>query len=203
VLEGRLLCRDHFHQDAIKKLEQYHSRLPSANESDSEKATLSKFVSEVISQTTILVSRTKLLSPEQRTLFLELSRASLQFYKRVQRNPRQNKRLAVLITLGQGKSMQREETDTINVSLKGACFESALTWRIGDAITIQRLDTKGTASARIARIECGPETLCRIGVEILDNADFWQLKEKRSTEEPGWKAIQSSIPHIRNKLLGP
>jgi hypothetical protein len=91
VLEGRLLCRDHFHQDAVKKLERYRSRLRKANESDGERAALSKFVSEIISQTTVLVSRSKPLSQEQRDLFLELSWVSLQFDKRLQRNPRQIK----------------------------------------------------------------------------------------------------------------
>jgi len=181
-----LLCRDHFHQNAVKKLEQYHSRLQNANESGGERAALSKFVSEIISQTTILVSRTKLLSRQQRELFLDLSRASLQFYKRVQRNPRQNRRLGILVRGDQGEPARREQTETVNISLKGACFESAITWRNDEMVTIQRLDTKETASARIARVERSAGVVSKVGVEILDNEDFWGLKEKREGQvHPG------------------
>jgi len=69
-LEGRLLCKDHFHKSANKKLSQYHSRLREANDRASERAALIRFVSEMISQTTLLVSSTKLLSETQRELFL-------------------------------------------------------------------------------------------------------------------------------------
>jgi len=86
LLEGRLLCKDHFHKSANKKLSQYHSNLREANDRASERAALIRFVSEMISQTTLLVSSTKLLSETQRELFLGLSRSSLQFYKRVQRD---------------------------------------------------------------------------------------------------------------------
>src|SRR5262245_39968309 len=153
VLEGRLLCRDHFHQDAVRKLERYRSRLRSANESDTERASLSKFVSEIISQTTVLVSRTKLLSQEQRNLFLELSRISLQFYKRVQRNPRQLKRLPILVSSLEGEPFRQAEAETTNISVNGACFESSIAWRIGEPVTIRRVDTNETATARIARVD--------------------------------------------------
>src|SRR5215469_14047091 len=108
VLEGRLLCKDHFHQNANKKLGEYRLRLRDANENDSERASLIRFVSEVISQTTLLVSRTKLLSEAQRELFLRLSHSSLQFYKRVQRDTRKDDQPQVLLFRNSGKSTNQE-----------------------------------------------------------------------------------------------
>src|SRR5215469_2515426 len=107
-LEGRFLCRDHFHQSATIKLNKYQSRLREANESDSERASLIQFVSEVISQTTLLVSRTKFLSEAQRELFLSLSHSSLQFYKRVQRDTRKDDQQQVLLFRNSGKSTNQE-----------------------------------------------------------------------------------------------
>jgi hypothetical protein len=178
VLEGRLLCRDHFHHSASKKLNQYQSRLREANESDAERASLIRFVSEVISQTTLLVSRTKLLGDAQRELFLRLSRSSLQFYKRIQRDPRQDKRQPVLLSRISGKSTDQETTKTVNLSLKWACLESSLGWELGEQLRITRLDTKATALARVARLDKADAGIRKIGIEIMDADDFWTLKEK-------------------------
>ena len=110
-LEGRLLCRDHFHQSASNKLHRYQSRLRDANECASERASLIQFVSEVISQTTLLVSRVS------------------------------------------GKSTDKEVTETVNVSMKGACIKSSKEWDLGEPLTIARLDTDACASARVTRVD--------------------------------------------------
>jgi len=178
VLEGRLLCRDHFHQSATKKLNQYQARLREANESDGERASLIRFVSEVISQTTLLVSRTKFLSEAKRDLFLRLSQSSLQFYKRVQRDPRQDQKRPVVIARTSGKSTDQENTETVNISVKGACLESSLAWELGEQLRISRLDTKATALARVARVDKAAAGKPKIGIEIIDADDFWKLKEK-------------------------
>jgi len=178
VLEGRLLCRDHFHQSASKKLDQYQARLREANESDVERASLIRFVSEVISQTTLLVSRTKFLSETKRDLFLRLSQSSLQFYKRVQRDPRQDQKWPVVIARTSGKSEDQENTETVNVSVKGACLESSLGWELGEQLRITRLDTKATALARVARVDKATAVKPKIGIEIIDADDFWKLKKK-------------------------
>jgi hypothetical protein len=180
VLEGRVLCRDHFHQSVLKKLTQYQSRLREANESEIERGALIRFVSEVISQTTLLVSRTKFLSDAQRDVFLRLSHSSLDFYKRVQRDPRQDKSLPVLLSRRlSGKSTDRETTETVNVSVKGACVTSSLAWELGDRLTITRLDTKASASAQVAHIDKA-NGISKIGIQIIDADDFWRLKEKVS-----------------------
>jgi len=177
LLEGRLLCRDHFHQSALEKLSQYQSRLRDANESGRERASLIRFVSEVISQTTLLVSRANFLNGAQRDLFLRLSRGALQFYKRVQRDPRQDKKQAVLLSRP-GKSSDRETTRTVNISMKGACILSSLDWEAGEELTITKLDTRDTASARVVRVDKSGAGTSKIGVEIIGAEDFWKLKEK-------------------------
>ena len=63
--------------------------------------------------------------------------------------------------------------------MKGACVRTSLGWEIGESLTIMRLDTKGIASARVARVDRSGEAVHTIGIEIIDANDIWQLNKKR------------------------
>lgn len=88
TLDGLQLCRSHFYDIATKRLEEYRARLQQVDPAGADRSAILKFLSEVISQTTTLVSVAKFLSPSQRDQFLELSLSAAELHKRVQRNPR-------------------------------------------------------------------------------------------------------------------
>jgi hypothetical protein len=181
-LENRSLCRDHFYEAATTNLQRYQSRLEKANSVEKEKISLLNFVSEVIGQTTVLVARTKFLSEAQRDLFLALSHSAIAFYKRVQRDPRKDSEVPLLLSSTKQGTPRSEATRTVNISLKGACLETKISWQAGEEVRIARLDTNGEARARVTWVEHPRLLAGRIGIEILDSDDFWGLKPRQSVE---------------------
>jgi len=180
LLENRSLCRDHFYEAATTRLQTYQSRLEKANSVEEERISLIKFVSEVISQTTVLVARTKFLSEAQRDLFLALSHSAVAFYKRVQRDPRKDSEVSLLLSSTKEGTPRSEATKTINISVKGACLETRNSWQAGEEVRIARLDTNREARARVTWVEAPHLLAGRIGIEILGADDFWGLKARQS-----------------------
>ena len=61
----------------------------------------------------------------------------------------------------------------MNISQRGACLELHTPQRVGREISLERLNNKGSTRAKIAWVQQKDGGKYLIGVEILDNEDFW------------------------------
>jgi PilZ domain len=176
TLGERPLCRNHFYEIAAKRLQEHPARLQRIDLTGGNRIAITNSLSEIISQTTILVASAKLLAPWQRDQFLELSLCAVELYKRVQRNPRVPRNLPIFI-YGETDSIGSQElTNTVNVSKRGACIATIRLWKTGEKIWIQKSGNQLRTLARVAWVKKNGPSRFLMGLEILDYEDFWGLE---------------------------
>lgn len=85
TLDCRSLCQIHFYDIATKRLVEYRDRMSGRDPAGRNRANILKSLSELISEITSLVARTKFLAAEQRDNYLHLTLSCEELYRRVQR----------------------------------------------------------------------------------------------------------------------
>ncbi len=176
TLDGRQLCRNHFYDMARRGLAECRARLQRIEPAGADRLATSKFLSEVISQTTTFVASAKLLGPLQRDQFLELSLSAVDLYKRVQRNPRVLRNMPILIYGETDSAESPELTNTINVSKQGACIATSRLRESGEKIWIEKPGNHQRTLARVTWMKKSAPSQFLVGLEILDYQDFWNLE---------------------------
>jgi len=161
------------------RLEEFRMRLQSASPVGKERIAFSQFLTELISQTTMLAATAKFLAPLQRDQFYELSLAAAELFKRVQRNPRVLRNMPILIYREADPPSQRELTSTVDVSKQGACVSTGRVWKDREELWVEKPTNQLRARARIAWLKANPPSQTLIGLEILDCEDFWGLGRAR------------------------
>lgn len=171
----RALCLEHFLEGSWRRVESIKGTFDTGTEEQNLSPEVQTFLTEVISQTTLLAMETRLMAPRQRDDLIELSTAAAEIYKRIQRAPRIARRVCCLVSTGLVSKEIPEKCYTINVGRRGACIEIRQALRMGQTITLERVDTRRSVLAKVAWTK--PTVLDRlmVGVEILDEEDFWGL----------------------------
>lgn len=175
VLANRAVCRIHFHQLAAKRLEMIRARFAETGPVSPQNAHDARFLSELIGGVTELVATAKDLSESQRNDYLDLSLSAIALYSRLQRHPRFQKELAVVLRRSSDPRSWGEFTKTLNVSKKGSCIEAGSEWRVSEEIWIERADNRTQTRARIIWVKKQQSSRYLLGVEILNCLDFWTL----------------------------
>ena len=174
-LEARALCRNHFYAIASERIDEYRKRLHQFDLSAVERIEIPKLLSEVIHQTTFLVTTAKMLNPQDRDHFLELTLSASALYKRIQRNPREQRSLPVVIYRETDSISAHELTNTIDISKQGASVTTRRLWKAGETIRIEKTDDPLGARARVVWIKKDSSTQFLMGLEILESRDFWSV----------------------------
>ena len=193
-MDGCSLCGVHFYEFALKRLEDSRVRLVNAPAGTAENASIGKFLSELVSAVTSLVAGAKYLTEMQRNQFLELSVSAVELRKRLQRNPRFERKVSAVLrgspnTGAEGEqklfivlrnsydsSTRGEFTNTSNVSKTGACFETSSALEVSQEIWIERADNRQLARARVVWVKKVSSSKYLLGVEILGCENFWGLE---------------------------
>jgi hypothetical protein len=187
ILEGRPLCRNHFHEVATMRLKQFTDSLRQVERSATLGIATLKLLSELISQTTTLVVHAKFLSPWQQDQLRDLSRSALELYKRIQRNPRIPMNVPIVLYREAGIVGNQESTNTINVSKRGACVATIDPCLVGERIWLQKTTSPLRTLAIVAwsrkneaekaGIKKSGSTLFHVGVELMEQENFWGLDQ--------------------------
>src|SRR6266481_1994197 len=172
-VDGRALCRNHFYDIAARRLEEHRARLCQGDPVGADRTRIRNFVSELLSETTILVASAKFLGQEQRDKYLELSLSAMELYKRVQRDPRVSRNIPILIYRETDSDGRQELTNTVNVSKRGACIATSGLWVTGEKIWVQKPGNEMRPVARVAWVKKGEPFQFLMGLDILDCEDFW------------------------------
>jgi hypothetical protein len=176
TLDGLSLCRNHFYDRAMKRIVEYRDRLQTLEAAEGGRNEVPEFLSQIIAQTTMLVTNAKFLGPGQRDQFLELSLSAMQLFKRAQRPPRLPRNMPVLLGREADLVGAPELTNTVDVSKRGACVATVSSWAIGDKAWIQKPVSDLKALARIAWSKKTGFSQFLVGLDILDAEDFWKLE---------------------------
>jgi hypothetical protein len=180
TLDELSLCRNHFYDRAMKRIEEYRGRLQTLEAAGGGRNEVPEFLSQIIAQTTMLVTNAKFLGPGQRDQFLDLSLAAMQLFKRAQRSPRVPRNMPVLLGREADSVGAPELTNTVDVSKRGACVATVGSWVIGDKAWIQMPVSELKALARIAWSKKLGFSQFLVGLDILDAEDFWKLESTSS-----------------------
>ncbi len=181
-LDELSLCRNHFYDRAIKRIEEYRGRLQTTEATEGGRNEAPEFLSQIIAQTTTLVTNAKSLEPGQRDQFLDLSKSAMHLFKRAQRPPRLARNMPVLVSRADSTGTQ-ELTNTIDVSKRGACITTMGSWAIGDKAWIQKPVGELKALARIAWSKKTGFSQFLVGLDILDAEDFWKLESASAKDK--------------------
>lgn len=176
TLDGLSLCRNHFYDLGVARMEEYRVRVQTLEATGGDRSEVPKFLSELISQTTMFVAKAKLLGPGQREQFLELSFSAMELFKRAQRPPRMPRNMPVLVSRESDSAGAKELTNTLDVSKRGACIATAGLWVIGEKAWIEKPVSALRALARIAWSKKTGFSEYLVGLDILDADDFWKLE---------------------------
>jgi hypothetical protein len=180
TLDGHRLCRNHFYDIAAKRLEECRVRLPRIEPAGADHTPTLKFLSELIGQTTTLVTSAKFLAPWQRDEFLELSLSAAELYKRVQRDVRIRRNMPILVYRETDSTRRQELTNTVDVSKRGACIATTWLWQTGEKIWIEKPGNQLRTLAMVVWVKKGEPCQFLIGLDILDCKDFWGLESASS-----------------------
>lgn len=183
-LEGRQLCRSHFYDLAAKRLDEHRAVLCEGDPMGARRLEILKFLSELISATTILVANARFLGQEQRDKYLELTLLATQLYKRVQRPPRLARKMPILIRSETDSAGTWELTNTLDISKRGASVATVRAWKTEERIWIRKPQTRQQALARVAWLRESAPSAFLIGLEILECEDFWELERSAPKNVP-------------------
>jgi PilZ domain len=172
----RALCLEHFLEDSQRRVESILQALEAGSGERNLSPEVQSFLSQVVSQTTVLATETRLLGPLQRDTLIELSTKAAEIYRRIQRMPRIARRIACRARTSMLVKEIPELCFTVNVSQRGACLELRQTVKMGQTITLERVDLPGGfARAKVAWTKQLAEQKFAVGIEIADREDFWGL----------------------------
>jgi hypothetical protein len=185
-IANRRLCLEHFLEFSDRRVGTIEQALAGDSGERNLPPEVLGFLSQVISQTMVFATETKLLAPLYRDNLIALSTRAAEIYKRVQRMPRIARRIACSVRTGVSAKEGAERCFTVNVSLRGASLEAEQALKLGQTIVLERADVpKKSARARVAWIRQSEAERFVVGVEILDEEDFWGLgkQEKRTASD--------------------
>jgi hypothetical protein len=133
-------------------------------------------LSEIVSQIPSIVVGTKDMNPELREKFMSLSETAAKVYKRARRPPRFNRSILCHIAISDDPSEAPQKCSTLDVSQRGASVETSYPLQKGQFIMLRREDTGKYARAKVVWVKKKDVKGYTIGLEILDQEDFWGLE---------------------------
>jgi hypothetical protein len=169
------LCRIHFYELAAKRLEEHRQSLRHIAAAEPRGIAMLKYLSEVISATTTLVVRSKVLDPQEHDRLRELSFSAMELYKCAQRSPRIALDMPIILYREAGVAGNRELANTVNVSKHGACVNTVAASAIGEKIWIQKPKSPLRALTTVAWVKRIGIAQFLMGVDLVEDRDFWEL----------------------------
>jgi PilZ domain len=183
MLAERPLCLEHFLLFSDRRIATIQEMFTGGFDEHNFSPEIQSFLTQVISQTAILATQTRLLAPSHRDDLIRLSTVATNIYSRIHRAPRHARRVRCLLRNGMVCCEVSERCFTVNISRRGACVEIRQLLRVGQTITLEREDTKECASATVAWTKQSSAQRILTGLQILDKEDFWGLGPSEKTIE--------------------
>lgn len=182
-LAERPLCLEHFLLFSHCRIGTIQEMLTGRFDERNFSPEIQSFLSQVISQTAVLATQTRLLAPSHRDDLIRLSTVASKIYGRIHRAPRLARRVRCLLRTGMFSSDVSERCFTVNISRRGACVEIRQLLKVGQTITLERDDTKEFARGTVAWTKQSAAERFLTGLQIVDKEDFWGLGPSEETTE--------------------
>lgn len=174
-LEKRPLCVEHFLEMAASRIDSIEASVNNQSGAREVHSGVESVLAEMMSQIPTVVTSTRRLKPELRDKFMALSETALRLYKVARRPPRFNRSVTCQVRLSVLSSEVPLRCSTLNVSQRGASVETTHPFQKDQVVALQREDTGKRANAKVVWVKKRQPKGFMVGLEILDQDDFWGL----------------------------
>jgi hypothetical protein len=176
-LEGHPLCLEHFVAVAMTELETRSERIKNQSFETSVVKEFQQFLADCETRANGL---SKSLNPDDnrtKQRLLDVLRRISQSKRGLRRSPRFSTSLPVWLRREDPSRTWEEETWTSSVSRHGAGFSCHHSVDIGGEVVLCRRDRGSRVRARVVYSRFDVEGRRQIGVELVDQDDFWDLEK--------------------------
>lgn len=173
-VEGRPFCIEHFISASLKEMETqriYLKGKPAAI------GTLRKFLTVCGEQAKALAESEALLNQSARNRLRDVIRCASQLQKNLRRSTRLQTSVPVWLRREDPRNTWEEEIWTSTVSLHGAGFICRHSVEISGLVVLCRRDKGCRAQARVVYSLFDADGHRHVGVELVDQNDFWSLPQ--------------------------
>jgi hypothetical protein len=174
-LEKRSLCAEHFLEMAVSRIDSIEASVNDQSGARDVHSDVQSVLAEMMSQIPTVVTGTRRLKPELRDRFMSLSETALKLYKAARRPPRFDRSVTCQVRLSVLSSEVPLRCSTLNVSQRGASVETTHPFQKDQVVALQREDTGKRANAKVVWVKKRQPKGFMVGLEILDQEDFWGL----------------------------
>lgn len=167
------LCPEHFIGACYQKLDSLTNDLSAAGNNEAARARLRRELGQIADQVYAISLSSESLDRFAQVKLLDILENAAQILGRIRRGDRVASRVAIRLRAAAPGERWSEETDTHMLSRHGATLHCSHLVLRGEMLTIQRLDTKKQARARVVSKARWATNGTELAVEIFSKGNFW------------------------------
>jgi len=177
-LEANDVCVEHFLSATVRELDDRAARLKQQPIDGQELQAWKEFIASCTSQAQRLSQDDKTVDKRTRTRLLDLVLRASHLSQSLRRSPRVQAALPIWLRREDAGRNWEEETWTSTVSEHGAGLVCRHLVEPGSTLVLCRRGPGDRARARVVYCRYDNDGRRQIGVEFIDQNDFWELSQK-------------------------
>jgi len=181
MLEGHSRCREHFISCAYSMLDSASERLQHTSFHGPEAESVVRALDDCMQATTSLAFATEKPENLERAQLMDILLWASEICRRIRRGPRKGIEIQIVLRSDAAGRAWREDTVTSVLSRHGACVLCQHEVMYGDILHIRRKDTEHEAPARVVWVRRASNNSFEVGLELLDQENFWRLDWSEGT----------------------
>jgi hypothetical protein len=176
--DSRGVCIEHFLADTVRELDARAARLKQQPIDGQELQSWKEFIADCTSQAQRLAQDDRSVDKRTRTRLLDLVLRASHLSQSLRRSPRVQAALPIWLRREDPGRSWEEETWTSTVSEHGAGLVCRHLVEPGGTLVLCRKGPGDRARARVIYCRYDGDGRRQIGVEFIDQNDFWELSQK-------------------------
>jgi hypothetical protein len=183
-INSRAVCVEHFLADTVRELDARAVRLKNQPVDGDELQSWKEFIAECTSQAQRITQDDQTIDKRARTRLLDLVLRASHLSQSLRRSPRVQAALPIWLRREDPGRSWEEETWTSTVSEHGAGLVCRHLVEPGGTVVLCRRGPGDRARARVVYCRYDGDGRRQIGVEFIDQNDFWELSQKARAAKP-------------------
>ena len=183
-INSRAVCIEHFLADTVRELDARSVRLKNQPVDGDELQSWKEFIAECTSQAQRITQDDHTIDKRARSRLLDLVLRASHLSQSLRRSPRVQAALPIWLRREDPGRSWEEETWTSTVSEHGAGLVCRHLVEPGGTVVLCRRGPGDRARARVVYCRYDGDGRRQIGVEFIDQNDFWELSQKARAAKP-------------------
>ncbi len=176
LLEQRSFCTEHFVSTCYAQLETYTKLKDQGRLGDVNAESVRRFINESTRQADLIEQAMRDVDNLERARLADIILWAADLGRHVRRSPRKAVTVPVRLCCDGPGQKWEEETETRLVSQHGALVACRHPIKRDETFLVERKDTGLTGRARVTWWRPRTEGVLDVGIELLDQPNFWELE---------------------------